>query len=437
MKLYQSLLSNIILPLADRFVGTRYKHYLSLFKKMSHFERNDLISWQNEKISCLVKHIYENVPYYTEFMNKNNIKPEDVKDFEGLKVFPVLTKEYIKENFDQFIPSNLSEYRYKTAATGGSTGVPMKYYVSYEAQSAIWAKRIFVLSKYGYSFGDKYLALGSSSIIPNSKEKGASKYFHKLTRVIPLNAASMNEENCKRALDIIDKNDLKMVYGYSSAVFLLAKYVIDRKIVVSLDIAMTTSEKLTEHYEKTIKEAFGCVVIDEYGDREAGIYSYKCPEGNFHMIETCVFRTENDKERGDIVATNLVNFAMPFINFNVKDVITITEEACSCGDRTRIFKDILGRSSEIIELSNGNVITGPAFTILFSKLPVKIYQIAKTGEKELEIRIQKDEGYDQYTENTIIESLKKYAGNEISLTLNYSYEFKLLPSGKRNYFVNS
>ncbi|HQO10480.1 MAG TPA: hypothetical protein PLK90_06055 [Clostridiales bacterium] len=435
--IYQNLLLNLILPAADMAAGTRYKYYLKLFRDLSKFSREDIEKWQNEKIKKLVRHCYENVPFYTEFMRDNNIRPEDIKNAEDLKVFPVLTKEFIKENFEKFIPSNLTEYRYKTAATGGSTGVPMKYYVSYKAQSAIWAKRIFVLSKFGYSFGDRYLALGSSSIIPGSKEKGASKYFHKLTRVIPLNAASMNKDNCETALAIIRKYKLKMIYGYASSVYLLAKYVLDNSIDIKLKICMTTSEKLTEHYESTIKKAFGCTVIDEYGDREAGIYSYKCPEGLFHMIETCVFYTENDQKRGEITATNLVNFAMPFINFNVKDVITLHDSICSCGSNTRTFKDILGRSSEVIELSNGNVITGPAFTILFSKLPVKTYQIAKTGDKELEIRIEKGEGFTDETENTIINSFVKYAGKEIDLKFNYKYEFKLLPSGKRNYFVNS
>ena len=83
------------------------------------------------------------------------------------------------------------------------------------------------------------------------------------------------------------------------------------------------------------------------------------------------------------------------------------------------------------------VITGPAFTILFSKLQVKLYQLVKISGSKLEIRIKKDDGYSDETEQIIINSISKYAGKEISIKLNYDHEFKLLTSGKRNYFINN
>ena len=250
--IYPFILKNIILPISDLFIGTKYYKYLKLFSKMKNLSRADIDSWQDKKFKKLIFHVYKNVPFYREYMDKNGIKPTDICSKEDLKKFPIIDKDIIRNNFEKFIPDNLNKFKYKIAATGGSTGIPMKYYLDYETQSAMWAKRIHVLSKYGFKFGDKYLALGSSSIIPNSKEKGLSKYFHKLIRVKPLNAANMGKDNCEKAIEILRNNKIKMIYGYASAIYLLAKFVIKNKIDMELNICVTTSELLTRHYEETV-----------------------------------------------------------------------------------------------------------------------------------------------------------------------------------------
>jgi len=437
MNLYPTILKKIIFPCTDKAIGTTYSHYIKQFSKLDLASRDEIILWQNKKLQILITHVYQNVPFYTEYMNNNNISPSDIRSAEDLDKFPPLDKSTIKSNFDKFIPKNINEIKYSIAATGGSTGEPLKYYLSNETQSAMWAKRICVLKKYGFQVGEKYLAMGSSSIIPNAKASKKSTLFHQLLRMIPLSAANMDANKCKEAITLLKQHKIKMIYGYASSVFLLAKYILENNIKTPLRVCITTSEKLTEYYEKTIKEAFSCPVINEYGAREGGLYSYRCEQGNFHMIESCLYRIDGETKTGLILATNLINYAMPFINYNVEDIITLREEICECGSNSFIFGDVVGRESQIMTLGNGRTVTGPAFTVLFSKLPVKCYQIVKTGDCAIELRIQKGKDYSKETEQLILQSLKTHAGEDCSIVFNYKHNFIPLKNGKLDYFVTN
>ena len=39
---------------------------------------------QSEKLVKQVKHVYENVPYYRDLMDKKGVKPEDINGIEDL-----------------------------------------------------------------------------------------------------------------------------------------------------------------------------------------------------------------------------------------------------------------------------------------------------------------------------------------------------------------
>ena len=435
MSIYPTILEKIILPIADRLVGTMYKEQFKTFSRLDSASREDIVLWQNKKLQALITHVYQNVPFYTEYMNNNNISPSDIHSAEDLDKFPIIDKQLIKERFKEFIPKNINQLKYRIVSTGGSSGAPLKYYQSNGMQSAMWAKRTCVLKKYNIQLGEKYLTLGSSSIIPNSKTSFKTSVFHNLIGMIPLNAANMDANKCQVAIALLQKKKIKVVYGYASAIYLLAKYVLDNKIDLPLKGCISTSEKLTKQYEEVIKKAFGCVMINEYGARDAGICSYRCEKGNFHMIESCLYRLEKGAKTGPILTTNLINYAMPFINYDVGDIITTHQNVCGCGSNSFVFEDVVGRASQIMTLGNGRTVTGPAFTVLFSGLPVQYYQIAKNGDCSIEVRIQRTNEYNEDTERTILNSLKTQAGEDCKITFNYDYEFKLLKSGKRDYFV--
>ncbi len=82
---------------------------------------------QEKELRALISFVYDQVPYYRTLFHDLNLQPRDIQTIEDLEKLPILTKDIIKANWDEFIPANLSRQRYDSRATGGSTGAPMQY----------------------------------------------------------------------------------------------------------------------------------------------------------------------------------------------------------------------------------------------------------------------------------------------------------------------
>ena len=61
--------------------------------------REEILRIQNEKIVKQVKHVYENVPYYRDLMDKKGVKPEDIKSVDDIKKLPFLSKSDLREAY--------------------------------------------------------------------------------------------------------------------------------------------------------------------------------------------------------------------------------------------------------------------------------------------------------------------------------------------------
>ena len=61
-------------------------------KEIETMSREDMKKLQSEKLVKQVKHVYENVPYYRDLMDKKGVKPEDIQGIDDLYKLPFLSK---------------------------------------------------------------------------------------------------------------------------------------------------------------------------------------------------------------------------------------------------------------------------------------------------------------------------------------------------------
>ena len=61
--------------------------------------REEILRIQNEKIVRQVKHVYENVAYYRDLMDKKGVKPEDIKSVDDIKKLPFISKEDLRKTY--------------------------------------------------------------------------------------------------------------------------------------------------------------------------------------------------------------------------------------------------------------------------------------------------------------------------------------------------
>ena len=433
---YSSTLKNVIISLADKVMGTRIMSYYHLINKMQAWSKEDILNWQIVKLKELIEHAYNNTEYYKKLFDKHGIKPENITKIEDLKKIPILTKFDIIKNYNELIPKNISTIPHMQSATGGSTGDPMQFLLDKASWSFSNANNIYNWEITGYNYGDKYIALGSTSLFVNKKRSLAHTIYYRLKNKIGLNGVNMSAKVCANYVALIQKKKIRFIYGYASAIYLLAKYVKEKNIKLNIDVCFPTSEVLIDLYKSTIKEAFKCKILDGYGASDGGITAFDHKEGCFKVGYNAIIRTINkEADISELLLTDTLNYAMPLINYKIGDEVIMNDpKAHPCEYNGQIINKVLGRTSEIIELENGNVLTGPGFTILFKDIPVEYYYIEKIGVNSINCTINKLQSYNEKHEKIIYSTFSNMMGPESTISINYSDQIKYTNSGKRKYF---
>ena len=161
----------------------QYSRFYSTYKNVVN---NQWKSYEDQKVQQekqlrqMIKFAYGNVPYYHRLFKELKISPDNIQNIEDLEKLPILTKDVIKSNWNEFIPSNLFSLRYYNRTTGGSTGNPLEYRLS-KADRFLSASLLYRGWGYsGYELGNKMVFLAGTSLDVGSNTVFVKKKFMKL-----------------------------------------------------------------------------------------------------------------------------------------------------------------------------------------------------------------------------------------------------------------
>src|SRR5207302_1711333 len=100
---------------------------------------------------------------------------------------------------------------------------------------------------------------------------------------------------------------------------------------------------------------FGCPVFDRYGCREVGNIAHECSahrglhvHSDINVVELLVGdRPAAPETAGDVVLTNLTNFVMPIIRYDLGDQAVASASVCTCGRHGPLLERIVGRQVDV------------------------------------------------------------------------------------------
>lgn len=366
---------------------------------------NELKHDQEKQLRKMIKLAFENVPYYHSLFKGLGISPEDIRTVEDLKKIPILTKEIIKNNWEDFKPVNLPSIKYYNNATGGSTGTPMQYRLSKHDRFLNGALLYRGWGYGGYELVDKMVFLAGSSLDVGTKSYLGTKVHEMVRNIKKLSSFDMGESEMHQYAGVLNTFRPRFVRGYASSIYFFAKWLDENDIPVPpLDAVFTTAEKLFPHMRKTICDVFCCDVFDNYGLNDGGISAFECSEHSGLHIDTErsimeVVDTEGDQidsGQGRILATSLNNYALPFIRYDTGDIGDIIEDTCSCGRSSKLLREVIGRSVDILRTPEGKNVHGWFFLYIFWKYckGIKQYQVVQEQLSSVVIKIVVDDDFD-------------------------------------------
>ncbi|GAW93302.1 phenylacetate--CoA ligase family protein [Calderihabitans maritimus] len=431
--------------LADVFLWLRgfpVRRTASFLMSSQWWEPEELKRYQDELLRRLIRHAYDNVPYYREVMQQRKLTPADFNGVEDLVKLPVLSKDEVRKNYHRLEARDCRGERF-IRTTGGTTGEPLR--VVTDKHTGVWSAAAFRrgYSWAGYRPGSGLAKLTGGSLGPG-KETWRQRLRSWLTGEIFLPAFELSRENVKLYVEKIKNRRVRFLRGYTSTVYQLATLIREAGLRLTLEAVFTTAETIHPFQRQTIIETFGCPVFDGYGCGEINSVAFECEEhrglhiSQENVVVECLRGGERVKagEMGKVTLTDLRNYAMPIIRYQNDDLASFATEPCSCGRGLPLLEKIHGRSNDFLVAADGRLVSGSFIPHLFRHTcGIRQVQVEQAEDRTLTIRMVKGPAWSLEEEKMVVQLLQKYLGG-LEMHLEYVPEILPTPSGKLKFVIS-
>lgn len=460
MSLYRIWDRYLLLPVADKIMHRSLARSWRMYEANEYLSREQLMDLQNKKLQALITHCYEHVPYYHRIMIERGLTPADITCPKDLVKLPVLTKQLVRDHYDELISDDIGFRKYSKESTGGSTGTPMQFLVDTDEWSADWASSFRAWKWYGFHLGEKLFTLGGNSLVKKRKIMTPKDIFDLvIMRNLKRSSADVTDEAMQAHYKAYMRWKPKAMRGYGSSLVIFARYIEKNHLPAGrLTCILTTGEILMPEYRATLERVFGCKVYDEYGAGDGGIKSHECElQDGLHISEEqCIIEIADkegnvlpDGEIGHVLATDLGNFVFPFIRYQVGDMAYIKPEKCSCGRASRVLGKVIGRAGKLLYNKQGVPISPTMLPIMLYRdndyhneancvIYNKIDKFQIRQDKDANIRILlklKDPNEDHAQFDYCVTNFENHFVDS-KVSLEFVDEIPTMPSGKEDYCVS-
>ena len=417
---------------------------LNELEKTQWYNESDLEKYQNKKLKLLIKHAYENVPYYHRIFREKGLTPDDIKSKDDLIKLPYLTKDDIRNNFSDLIAKNYRINQLQSVHTSGTTGSPLEFYWDQNVQVM---ENAFIRRHWkwaGFGLNDMRITLRGNVIVPPSQKKKPFWRYNIPEKQVFFSAFHMNSETLGDYVDKIKNLSPKAVQGYPSTVYTLAKYMSENGIVIPVGAVFTSSEPMYAIQREVIENQFQCKVFDLYGLSERTVAAGQCSEGNYHIFsEYGIMELSkddeivSDNEFGEIISTGLNNYGMPLIRYKTGDSTKFKDEACDCGRHLPRMEPVETKLDDVIIDQNGNVLSPSVLTHPFKPLVnIEKSQIIQESKDKLIIKIVKRQRYSEKDSTFLLNELKARIGSDMTIELDFVDDIPLTKAGKYRWIIS-
>jgi len=397
----------------------------------------------------LLNYAYENVPYYHDHLKDFNVTSSDSIDLANFHDIPLLTKEIIRSNQQGLVSNDYQSRKWCYNTSGGSTGEPVKF-----IQDNIYSLWRNLANHYYYHdiLGIDWYKVrkvnlwGSLNDISKSGAGAKSKPLHRQENMVFLNSFRMSERDMQAYIDVINSYKPDLIHGYAGSLYELSKFAVrNNRPLYSPRFVISSAETLRDDMREGIEEAFGTKVCNFYGSREVSNLAGECAHGLMHTFDFWNYLEildENNRpvkvgEEGKVVVTNLFNYSMPLIRYEIGDLAIRGPDQCSCGHFLPTLKKVTGRTSDPFILEDGTIIYGSYFNqLFFFKEWVQSFQIVQEEYKTVRINIVPQGEINSYEQSNIEEQIRLVMGRDCAIMWNIVDEIPKTTSGKHLYRIS-
>jgi phenylacetate-CoA ligase len=355
------------------------------------------------------------VPFYRDRFRDAGIDPQTIRTPDDLRRVPPLTKDDLRRNFPDRLVRDGRVYRpHQLGRSSGSTGES----VHFVRPDAMWRRSLYyaVLLRTGGLRNTPIFVLTTPTCTPNScsldYDDPDNRFTNALLRLRPVrhlagmvglpawlpNILTAPDDYLARlARRMARHTDIVLI---ADPVYLgaFARWLRRTGTPAPHFRAIITSyELLTDSLRDLFDEVFRCPVRTQYGASEVTDIANECDHGRLHVRMDSVFlETIRDGAPAApgalarVLITDLDNFNMPLIRYDIGDVARGASGDCPCGRRTEGLATIEGRLADTIRVGD-ELLTPLGVDAVFRGIRgLAAYQVVQEAPDDYRIALMRD-----------------------------------------------
>jgi phenylacetate-CoA ligase len=416
---YAALFERLLSPFWERAIrGRNTLKHLAYLEESQWCEPRERKRRDARALAQLLCYAGANVPYYRELFRTCGFDPRGVSSTADLAELPLLTREIVRERYDDLVDPKHRGKNLKKG-TSGSTGKPLKFEFSRESECWRQATKLRGYGWAGYRPGQKTFFYWAA--VSGGPPSWKIRVDRLLRRETFFDSMKQDEVARRAALDILRRTRPEIIVCYTQACAQFAHWIVDRGLRDWDDIPVICGAEAVLRADRAIlSKAFGPGIFETYGSRETMLIAAECEQhAGLHLSqETLVLEVIRDGqvvgpgEAGDVAVTDLHNYGMPMIRYVNGDVALLAStDPCPCGRGLARLEHVNGRRADTLFDREGNPVPGIVFHVLFSDARQEIvrqFQAVQRANGDVLLRVVRGRDFADETFRAVTGRFSEY-----------------------------
>jgi len=396
-----------LLNLLKDVVSLKEIFFYNEYKKINKYSYDELEELRLKKLNRLLGH-FNKYSFYEKHLGEYT----QLDSLDKLKLLPVVDKQFIRSNISVISKIRLHA---KLSSTSGSTGENFRFYICKNAKAAHSAAFKYYMNQIKEK-GQHGCTVGIWGGNLKKQEHGSSmidklKLYIMNTKLFP--GYLLDERLALKYIDTIMRIKPAVLYGFPTYLYKIAEAGLKHMTsCFQPNVIITSGEQLQQYQRDSIEKYFNKKIYNRYGSCEFSVIAHEQKDHTGLYCNPMQFILENN-EKGELLVTDLDNFATPFIRYNIGDLGNVTRKG-----NWYIITDLRGRANDVIDTPTGKIIPSQFWTILSRcSGDIKEFQVEQIDERHIVMKAVYDGILQEDTINTIINNFKQNYNDGIELSV--------------------
>jgi len=410
---------------------------LRFYLKSQLWDRETIERYQFRKVRDMLIHAGDNVPYYRELFRSIHFDPQKFKSLKDLEHIPLLDKERIRKNPEQFIADHKKTIFGYWKYTTGSTGTPLKLFLDKNCHINNYAATLRAYHWAGYSPGKRAFCLVET--------EGFNKDFgyRLISNSLIFNTSSVNRDNALKFYRLLIRFKPNYFIGYGRAFLNFYKHLADLKLKVPSPKSLVHyGENLPEDDKIKLETIYHTKVYNYYSHREDTVMVAEPEPGKKYIMEDFFYpELLNHRNRiieegtGELIGTGFYNYTMPLIRYKTTDILTIKKFSATNDHKFTRVENIVGRVNDKVVTPSGRefyFLGAPTFDIP----GIISAQYIQVSTDSLRVNLLTDDDFSMESIAQLKKNYLEYLSEPMTIDLQLVDELEERGTGKRPVIIS-